>query len=126
MTLTPTAAILLLTAGILLLYWEINRPGLIVPGAVGLLASLVALGSLIRQGNSIATVLLITAVSLLLVDLLRPTHISVALAATLALTLGLFAISPTPVAVLCGILLGLGTSVLTRIARRARANKRVN
>jgi membrane-bound serine protease (ClpP class) len=126
MPLTPTTAILILTAGILLIYWEINRPGLILPGALGLLASLVALASLIRHGNSLTTVLVVTAVALLLLDLLRPTHIFISLAATVALTLGFFSIAHTPAAVLCGILLGLGTTGLTRIARRARHNKRVN
>jgi membrane-bound serine protease (ClpP class) len=126
MPLAPPTAIPLLTLGLFLIYWEINRPGLILPGALGLTAFLIALASLLRHGNPIATVLTLTAAVLLLLELLRPTQILILLAATLTLTLGFFSISPTPTAVLCGLLLGLGTSALARIAGRARANKRVN
>jgi membrane-bound serine protease (ClpP class) len=126
MPLTAAIAVPMLTAGLLLVYWELNRPGLILPGALGLAASLIALASLIHHGNSVATVFILTAVLLLGLDLLRPTHRLVVIAAVVALTLGFFSITPNPVAVLCGILLGAGTGTLTRIAHRARANKRVN
>ena len=110
----PDAAVLLLTLGLLLVWLELNRPGWILPGALGLLF-----------------VLLATAAALLLLDLLRPTPSAVALAAILALVLGLLrlVVAPAPprvhlaTAIACGLLLGGSTSVLTRIARRARANK---
>jgi membrane-bound serine protease (ClpP class) len=128
----PDAAVLLLTLGLLLLYMELNRPGWIVPGALGLLLALFAGASLLRLQLSLAAAaLLATAVALLLLDLLRPTPVLVAAAATLALVLGFarLVLGPPPrqvhaaTAIACGLLLGGTTAVLTRIARRARANK---
>jgi membrane-bound serine protease (ClpP class) len=133
--LAPDAAVLLLTLGVLLIYVELNRPGWIVPGACGLLLALLAAGSLLRLSLSLpAIALLATAAALLLLELLRPTPPLVAVAATLGLILGLdrFVLGPAPfhvhapVALLSGLLLGGGTAMLTRIARRARANKAVD
>jgi membrane-bound serine protease (ClpP class) len=126
------AAVGLLTAGVGLIYYELNRPGSIVPGAAGLLAVLLALAALGGQGvNSLGLLLIIAAVGLLAADLVRPTAILFAIAATVTLCFGLWmlpahgGISPVhlPVAAACGVLLGAGTSLLTRIARRARINK---
>jgi membrane-bound serine protease (ClpP class) len=128
----PDAAVLLLTLGLLLVYTELNRPGWILPGTLGLLLVLLAAASLLRlELSAAALVLLATAAALLLIGLLRPTPPAVALAATLALVLGLYrlVLGPAPrhvhggTAIVCGLLLGSGTSVLTRIACRARANK---
>ena len=125
----PNAAVALLTLGLLLVYYELNRPGSILPGALGLLAALFSLAALYRLGISpVGSVLVLSAISLLALDLLRPTSMLVALAATLALVLGLRLLVTreavtVPIAAGCGLLLGAGTSILTRIARRARANK---
>lgn len=130
--LSPDAAILLLTLGLLLIYIELNRPGWIIPGASGLLASLFAIASLLQLHlNAEALVLLATAVLLLGLDLLRRTPAIVAVAATLALLLGFNYLVLGPgnlrvhpfTASLSGLTLGGGTSILTRIARRARTNK---
>jgi membrane-bound serine protease (ClpP class) len=130
--LAPDAAVLLLALGLLLVCVEINRPGLVLPGALGLLLVLFSVASLLRYDLSRAALALLgTALALLLLDLLRPTPLLVAVAAMLALVFGLdrLVVGPAPqrvdaaVAVLCGLLLGGGTSWLTRIARRARANK---
>jgi membrane-bound serine protease (ClpP class) len=131
----PDVAVLLLTLGLLLVCVELNRPGWIVPGASGLLMVLFAVASLLRQNLCLAAVaLLATAAALLLLDLRRPTPVLVSAAATLALVLGFahLVLGPAPwhvhaaTAVGCGLLLGAGSSVLTRIARRARANKAVD
>jgi membrane-bound serine protease (ClpP class) len=130
--LQPNTAILLFTLGTALIYFELNRPGSILPGALGLLATLLSIAALSHRRLEPAGLLLIlSAFSLLLLDLLRPTHILVAVAATVALVLGLRGLlSPScfpaisfPVYFGCGLLLGTGTSSLTRIARRARVNK---
>ena len=129
--LTPDRALLLLTLGVLLIYVELNRPGKILPGALGLLASLFALASLLRLDlNAGAVALVCTAVALLLLDLLRHTTPIIAIAATFALVLGFDHLIQggsirvhTVTAVACGVLIGTGTSILTRIARRARTNK---
>jgi membrane-bound serine protease (ClpP class) len=124
---TPDHAILVLTLGVLLIYFELNRPGWILAGAAGLLAFLLSIATLLRLTlNPVAVVLSGTAIALFLVGIRRSHPLSVALAATLALTLGLTHLNPgihTAVALPCGLVLGLGTSYLTRIARRARTNK---
>jgi membrane-bound serine protease (ClpP class) len=127
--LSPDVALGMLTLGIVLMYVELNRPGMVVPGAVGLTAALFAVASLGRAGvNSGAVVLVGSAVGLLGVGLRRRMPVVVDVAATLALVLGFVylvrdaGIRPG-LAVGCGILLGGLTSILTRIARRARANK---
>jgi membrane-bound serine protease (ClpP class) len=128
----PDRSLLLLTAGLLLIYVELNRPGWIVAGAVGLLGTLFAVASLVRlELNAGAEALVCTAVALLLLDLWRSTQTTVAVAATLALVLGFEHLVEGPgtvhihaaTAVGCGLVLGGGTSILTRIARRARTNK---
>jgi membrane-bound serine protease (ClpP class) len=130
--LAPDVALLLLTLGLLLIYVELNRPGWIIIGSLGLLASLFAIASLLRLDlNYAAIALLGTAMVLLVLDLLRRTYVMVAVAATLGLVLGFdhLVIGPnglrvhTGTAIGCGLILGIGTSILTRIARRARTNK---
>ena len=130
--LPPDGAIFMLTLGLLLIYVELNRPGWIITGALGLLAVLFAAASLGRlELNAGALLMVCTAVALLGLDLLRRTPPMVAVAATLALVLGLDRLVEGPdalriytgTAVLCGVILGAGTSILTRIARRAHTNK---
>ena len=130
--LAPDAAVLMLTAGLLLIYLELNRPGWIWSGALGLLATLFAVASLGRmEVNPGAVALVGTAVALLALDLVRRTGAMVGLAATLALVLGLDHLVAgadgmrvhAVTAVGCGMVIGAGTSILTGIARRARANK---
>jgi membrane-bound serine protease (ClpP class) len=130
--LRPDVALLGLTLGLLLIYVELNRPGWIVTGAVGLLAVLFAVASLARAGLNPAAVALVgTAVALLGLGLRRRTPVVVDAAATLALVLGFAHLVRgtsgvgirTGIAVGCGVTLGGCTSILTRIARRARTNK---
>jgi membrane-bound serine protease (ClpP class) len=131
LSLPPDAALLLLTLGIALIYIELNRPGSILPGALGLLATLLSIAAIANHHPALpAVILCLTAIALLALDLARPTHFLVALGATLALVLGFSRLLHGSihlwVSVPCGILLGVGTSLLTRIARRARANKAVD
>lgn len=125
----PNVALGLLTVGILLIYVELNRPGWVVPGAVGLAGALFAVASLGRTGvNPAAVVLVATAVVVLGLGLRRRLPMVVDVAGTLGLVLGFCFLERDAklmpgLAVLCGILLGGLTSILTRIARRARANK---
>jgi membrane-bound ClpP family serine protease len=128
----PEVALLVLTLGLLLIYVELNRPGWILSGALGLLAVLFAVASLVRLGlNPGAVTLVGTAVVLLGLGLRRRTPVVVDAAATLALVLGFAHLMRGPggvgirtgIAVGCGATLGGCTSILTRIARRARTNK---
>ncbi len=127
--LSPDVGLLVLTLGIGLIYVELNRPGWVVPGALGLTAALFAVASLGRVGvNPGAVVLVGSAVALLGLGLRRRTPWVVDLGATLALVLGfLYLVRDAGrrpgIAVGCGIFLGGSTAILTRIARRARVNK---
>ena len=132
-TLSPNAAILILTLGLMLIALELNRPGSILPGAIGLLLSLLAAASLATRHPQPKAVLWIVASLVLLMLATRGKRESLVLAA--AITTGLiFSIcSLLPAvpgqrvsawaAVLSGLILGAGTIVLTGIARRARQNK---
>ncbi len=130
--LSGDAALLLVTLGVLLIYVELNRPGWVVSGAAGLLCVLFGVASLARwELNPAALGLVAVAIALLLLDLVRRLQRMVALAATMALILGFahLVLAPwadrihTATAAGCGLTLGAGTSILTRIARRARTNK---
>jgi len=135
--LSPNAAALLLTLGVLLVYVELNRPGRVIPGALGLLAVLFAAAALLRQGLSLAGLALVAlALALFLLALLRAAPLGTAVAATLALVAGLYRLLPPTAppgnriglltAALCGGVLGGVTATLTHLARRARANKRLD
>jgi membrane-bound serine protease (ClpP class) len=126
------AALILLTLGIALIYYELNRPGTIVPGCVGLVTALLSLSVLGRHGfNPVGATLILSAVALLTLSLVRPTPMLLSFAATVALIFGLRWLPSysccesihTSVAVTCGLSLGMGTWVLAGIALRARTNK---
>jgi membrane-bound serine protease (ClpP class) len=127
--LSPDAALVVLTLGILLIYVELNRPGWVVPGAVGLTAVLFAVASMGRVGaNPAAVVMVATAVVVLGLGLRRRMPVVVDVAGTVVLVSGLIFLERDAkiepwLAVSCGILLGGLTAILARIARRARANK---
>ena len=132
--LSPDAAVFTLTASLLLIYLELNRPGWIIPGTIGLLLALFAVASLLHDQLRIpAVLLLLTGTAVLVVNLLRPTHSLAAIAATLAFILGFDGLVRgtgsldvhASTAAVCGLVLGAGTYLLTGIARRARTNKRV-
>ena len=128
----PDHALVLFTLGVLLIYVELNRPGWVAPGSVGLLCVLFAVAALLQtELNPAAGVLMLTGVALLALGLMRRTNVVVAVAATIALVLGFDRLVAGPgrlhlhatTAGVCGVVLGAGTFVLTRIARRARTNK---
>lgn len=130
--LSPDAAVLCLTLGLLLIYLELNRPGLILPGAIGLLTSLLAIAVVLPLHLRVTGIALIAgAATLLLLGLVRQTSLLVAFTATLALIFGFLDLlggGAGPhvhalTATACGLVLGAGTSLLTHLARRARANK---
>jgi len=132
MQLSLDGSVLLFTLGILLIYVELNRPGSILPGAVGLLLALLAVTPLFHQYlNPPAILALAAGVLLLARGLRRSTTAITPVVATLCLIFGLLFLVRQPAnarvhaatAVPCGLLLGLGTTILTRIARRARLNK---
>jgi membrane-bound serine protease (ClpP class) len=131
----PNTAIFLLTFGVFLIYLELNRPGSILPGILGLLVTLFAIASLLRLSlSSTAVALILFSGALFLLNLLRPQRFGVSLLATLALVMGFCRLVNGPLpkhvspaaGIACGLTLGMGTSLLTHIAHRARANKAVD
>ena len=131
-TLPPNAAVVILTAGLALIALELNRPGSILPGALGLLISLLAAASLASHHPRPEPVLqFIASMALLLLQARRPLLWIIPAGATILLILSMDTFLPPTVqpgispwlALLCGLFLGTGTTVLTRIARRARQNK---
>jgi membrane-bound serine protease (ClpP class) len=126
--LSPGVALGVFTVGLLLIYVELNRPGRVIPGALGLLLALLACARIgAEHPRPVALLLLATAAALLVLELVRDTHVAVSVAAALALVLGFREmVTPSPgwmVCILCGVVLGGATAVLTRVARRARTNK---
>jgi membrane-bound serine protease (ClpP class) len=130
--LTPDAAVLLLTLGLTLIAVELNRPGSILPGALGLLLSLLAAAILLHHHPRLAALALLIASSaaLLLQLRLRLPLWAVALS-TLVLIAGLLRLFPAAgrprvhpaAAIPCCLFLAAGTTMLTRLAHRARQNK---
>lgn len=128
----PNLAILLVLAGILLLYAEFNRPGTIVLAAAGALAFMLGIYGLAQHSiNPLALLCLLTGLALLLLDLPAKTRNLLATAATALLTLGLATLIPAPtrihpaITILVAILFAAVTLTLGRIALRARRNKRL-
>lgn len=128
---SPNIAILLLTAGAALIALELNRPGSILPGAAGLLVILLAMAGLIHlHPFPVAVAVLVCCIALLLLQWRRYLHWLFTACITAALILALLFLEPRNlpqpsawIAVPCGLILGVGTTVLTRMARRARQNK---
>lgn len=130
--LTPDAAIFILTFGVMLIAVELNRPGWVLPGALGLLLALLASASLYsRHPSAEAAFVIATCIALMLLRERIRIHWLLVGLATVPLIFGIaHLISPIPgpqistwAAVCCGLILGAGTIVLTGIAFRARQNK---
>ncbi len=130
--LSPNAAVVILTTGLALVALEVNRPGSILPGALGLLLSLLAAASLSQyHPRPEPVVQVIASMALLLVQARRQLLWIIPAGATILLIFSMSTLLPRTVqpgvspwvALLCGLFLGAGTTVLTRIAWRARKNK---
>ena len=128
--LNPDYLVLLLLAGVLLVYAEFNMPGSVVPGALGLLCILIALFGLSRMRISHAAIaLLLIGIAVMLLELKAPSHGILGLSGTTMLVWGLatLVIAPDPVhiatALAAGVAFGGITLALAFIALRARRNK---
>ena len=126
----PDYLVLLLLAGILLLYTEFNVPGTVLPGALGALCTMLALFGLSRLPVSPAAVaLLVVGLAVMLLELKAPTHGLLAFTGTALLIWGLLhlILGPTPihpaVAIAAGLTFAAITCWLAWIALLARRNK---
>ena len=130
----PDLCLLMLLAGILLIYVECNRPGWILPGCAGGLLSLLALHELASFPlRPYAFVSIAGGMTLMLTEVLWRTWRVATAFGILLLTWGLRSlVQPSassrvhlPVAFFVSLVLGLTTEWLGRIALRARRNKRL-
>lgn len=130
LVLSPPLTVACFTAGDLLLAWEANRPGTILPGASGVLLVLVAAGSVLRSsGSMLALVPLVCAVVFFALDARRPQASFTVLTGASMLALLVLSALPahsvalTGASVLAGLLLAVVHGWMARIAWRARRNK---
>ncbi len=124
MSAAPNLAFALMIAGMLAIYVELARPGLVAPGAAGAVLALLALFAL--PWNSRAVILLLAAPPLFLLEARFPARGFLAAAGASALVLGAVAMQ-----VHLGVALALAApfSFVTvrraRLVMRARRNKHV-
>ncbi len=129
----PNLALLLLVGGALLIYLEFNVPGTIVPGALGTVMVLLAVFSLdLLPIRHTALLLLLSAATLLILELKFASHGVLALAGIACLAFGTLTLIEAPIpemaihpSLALGLCLGFGivTFLLLRLAVRARRNK---
>lgn len=132
--LSPTGAVLLGTVGLCLVALEFNRPGSVVPGALGLLLVLFAVSTFYgRAVRPAAVLLLLAATTSLLLNVWFRLPWWLLLTATLVIPYGLHRLVPASeggvgwaAAAICGVTLGTLGAGLSRVALRARRAKRVN
>ncbi|WP_103934458.1 NfeD family protein [Bryocella elongata] len=129
---TPDGVVLLFTSGVALGAVELNRPGLVIPGSIGLTCVLLSLAALphlpVEPAGAAIT---LAALAVLTTGFLRtlPDR-GLALAASIYAVSLTFLFSPAAnpplhrsVSLPCGIVLGVGLALLATVARRARRNK---
>ena len=130
--LAPDDAVLLGALGVCLGFVECNRPGRIVPGALGLRLFLFASASLLPLGvRGVAVLFLASSAAVLAANLWRMLPTALLLAAVLGLIAGLRFLVPagaadhvhTVTAVLAGTVVGTPGAALSRIAFCARRSK---
>jgi membrane-bound serine protease (ClpP class) len=131
----PDIAVLLLLAGILLVYAEFNMPGTIIPGSLGALCVMLALFGLnLLPVRHTAVALLCAGLILLLLEFKFTSHGVLAGAGVAAIVVGLATLVDAPIeqlrvhlatAIAAGLAFGAISFWLGWIALRARRNKSV-
>jgi membrane-bound serine protease (ClpP class) len=129
----PDTALVTLLAGILLIYLECNRPGLVIPGCLGTLAVMLSLFSLHRLPlRSVSLALVAAGIALLLLELAIPARKLLATTGIAAIACGLATLlqpfAPahvhTAAAIAFAVGFGIPTFCLSKVALLARRNKR--
>jgi membrane-bound serine protease (ClpP class) len=129
----PNLALLLLFAGVLLVYLEFNVPGTIIPGALGTVLILTAIFALdLLPIRHTALLLLLSAFTLIVLELKFPSHGILTAAGIVALALGTLTLIDAPIpelriqpviAIALCTCFGVLTAFLLRLAIRARRQK---
>ena len=125
------AAIAMVTAGLLLVFLECNRPGLVLPGACGLFLLLLGVHQIVMGTTTLAVVfLLLGGVSTLVFQFWYPAHGVAGAIGTGCLLSGFLLLRHDQPAIsswsafFCALLLGVAGSLLLLIAGQARRLKR--
>lgn len=129
----PNLALLLLFAGVLLVYLEFNRPGLVIPGSLGAVFVLTAVYALSQLPiRPLGLLLILSALTLIILDLKFPTQGILTVGGIAAVYFGLLIlidstrpelrIRPVLALALCTSF-GVLTAILLRLALRARRQK---
>lgn len=134
LSVSPDLALITATAGVCLIFFELNRPGLILPGSLGLLLTLFASAALAHHRIDPLAAAGLTASALTLgTNLYRILPTWLLVIAVFALTASFrFLLTPperpihTATALVCGPVLGVLSAVLSRIALRARRAKAIH
>jgi membrane-bound serine protease (ClpP class) len=130
---SPDAALLSLFAGVLLIYFECNRPGSIIPGCAGVLLALLSIDAFAHMPlRPLALALVAAGIVLILAELKVSARNLAAATGTALLIFGfrnlLQPFAParvhTPTAIVAAAGFAASTLWLARIALRARHNKR--
>lgn len=129
----PDLAVLVMVLGLLLIYLELNIPGTIVPGALGvLLVTLALFGFNLLPIHLTAVFLLLAGLALFILEAKFPSHGALALAGTLSLIVGLATLVDGPIpeqrvhistAIAAGLGFGGISFVLAWLALKARRSK---
>ena len=132
---SPDVGMAVITVSVLLLFFEMNRPGLILPACLGLTGLLLSVSSW-RQWHlsPIALLILAAGAALPLWQLRHRSSPRWVLLSALLFAVGFRSLVAgpgsarvhLPVAIACGLALGCGASLLARIAYSARRNKGLN
>ena len=129
---TPDVAVAVASLGVCLIFVELNRPGRILPGALGLSLLLLAAGNLLAGGvRPWAAFLLLSCIAIMLLHVWRRLTTTLLMLTGLASIVSLRFLEPpyrnppvhTPVAILCGGVLASLSAFLARVAYRARRAK---
>lgn len=127
----PDAAFLLLIAGLLAVYCELLRPGLIVPGVLGAAAAFAGAYLLFREPLQAGGVALLGGGAVLLIaEIFAGPYLAAGLLGALAITVGFTDLLAGPRRIAPGLaipvsaLFGVVTAVLGGLAKRARRAKR--
>jgi membrane-bound serine protease (ClpP class) len=129
----PDLAVLLLLAGLLLIYAEFNVPGTIIPGALGTLLLLLGLFGLnLLPIRHTAVALLVAGLVLMVLELKSASHGILAMAGTVSIVFGLATLVDVSeggpgvqpaTAIAAGLAFGVISMSLAWLAIRARRNK---
>jgi membrane-bound ClpP family serine protease len=126
----PNGAFLLLIFGLLAIYCELIRPGIVLPGVLGAASALAGAYFLFRESLQITGLaLLAVAILLLIAEAFTAPYFLLGTLGTIALTAGFGLLLPgsrriaTALGIPVSAVFGIITTLLASVAKRAHRNK---